>query len=129
LYAGAGSESVHNPILRDSCDYGRHTRLPRRHDVCSASGITIIEPTRRTITNPERTAMRTAKNARKRVEAQMDEVAETRKAQHDLEQNARRPAKKGGKEAGTPKAVQPRMDRTGGRSARKTAKTRARRSA
>jgi hypothetical protein len=66
---------------------------------------------------------------RLRVEAQMDDVAETRKAQHDAQKKSRQPAKKGGKLAGTPKAVQPRMDRTGGRSARKTAKSRARRSA
>ena len=73
--------------------------------------------------------MRTTRNNRRgQVEADMEEVAETRKAQHELKKKARQPAKKGGKEAGTPKAVQPRMDRTGGRSARKTAKTRTRRS-
>jgi hypothetical protein len=71
------------------------------------------------------------KGTRKRVgvEARQDELAETKKQQHDLRKAAREPGKKGGKKAGTPTAVQPRMDRTGGRSARKTSKTRTRRSA
>jgi len=73
------------------------------------------------------TSPRSKARRKVRIEPQMDEVAERDKRQHDLGQSAREPPKKGGKKARTPMALQPRMDRTGGLSARKAVKTRNRR--